>query len=436
MKQLLILENGFDLACGLKSAYSDFFLDRFKNLFCADAENVSTVKDLEPYLKKTRTSIISFVNDTKQNLNAFEDNDINTDYYSALVKQNKLKNITTRWDLFFLFAQLCVDKSIDKYKWMDVESLIYDILSIVSNLESSNLKMTYKAKINLGAKEWKGIDLFKKVVFYCSYTGSNSQDEVLNELFKELKLFEAAFATFIQKQIDLNRKDPIKAKYINNAVDLLKQLIRPEQIESESVDVFSFNYSLDERFMSLLPDENITSWTNIHGIADYNEPNAQSAIRRNKGNNSLNTFPAPIFGIDNHDITNSESNPDLRILFTKSYRVIDNGVNEIRTSSGYNNVDLITIHGHSLGRADYSYFETIFDENTLYSSNTRIEYWYYSGSNENEQLVNKQKAITKLYNLLTDYGQTLGETHGANIINKLNIEKRLSVEPVEKLKNR
>ena len=116
--------------------------------------------------------------------------------------------------------------------------------------------------------------------------------------------------------------------------------------------------------------------------------------------------------------------------------MIDNGVNEIRTSSGYNNVDLITIHGHSLGRADYSYFETIFDENTLYSSNTRIEYWYYSGSNENEQLVNKQKAITKLYNLLTDYGQTLGETHGANIINKLNIEKRLSVEPVEKLKNR
>lgn len=433
MKQLLILGNGFDLACGLKSAYSDFFLDRFKNLFCAEAENVFIVKDLEPYLKKTRTFIISFVNYTKQNLNAFEDNDINTDYYSALIKQNKLKNITTRWDLFFLFADLCVDKSIDEYKWMDVESLIYDILSIVANSESNNLKMKYEAKINLGAKVWKGIDLFKEVVFYLSYTGSNSQDEIFNELFKDLKLFEAAFATFIQKQIDLNRKDPIK-EYINNAVDLLEQLIRTEQTASESVDVLSFNYSLDERFISLLTDENITSWTNIHGIADYNEPNAQKAIRRNKGNNNLNTFPAPIFGIDNHDITSNGSNADLRILFTKSYRVIDNGINEIRTSNGYNNVDLITIYGHSLGRADYSYFETIFDENTLYSSNTRIEYWYYSGLNE--KFVNKQRAITKLYNLLTDYGQTLGETHGVNIVNKLNLEKRLSIEPVEKLKNR
>lgn len=59
MKQLLILGNGFDLACGLKSAYSDFFLDRFKNLFCADAENVSTVKDLAIF--KENKNVYNFI---------------------------------------------------------------------------------------------------------------------------------------------------------------------------------------------------------------------------------------------------------------------------------------------------------------------------------------------------------------------------------------
>lgn len=37
----------------------------------------------------------------------------------------------------------------------------------------------------------------------------------------------------------------------------------------------------------------------------------------------------------------------------------------MRSSSGYAGKDLITIYGHSLGAADYSYFEAIFDENNL-----------------------------------------------------------------------
>lgn len=38
----------------------------------------------------------------------------------------------------------------------------------------------------------------------------------------------------------------------------------------------------------------------------------------------------------------------------------------------------------------------------------------------------RQEAISKLYNLLTNYGRTLSAAHGANIINRLNLENRNS----------
>ena len=41
----------------------------------------------------------------------------------------------------------------------------------------------------------------------------------------------------------------------------------------------------------------------------------------------------------------------------------------------------------------------------------------------------RQEAITNLYNLLTDYGRTLSVAHGDSIINRLNLENRISVIP-------
>ncbi|MBW9308912.1 hypothetical protein EBB69_08185, partial [Lactobacillus delbrueckii] len=50
-----------------------------------------------------------------------------------------------------------------------------------------------------------------------------------------------------------------------------------------------------------------------------------------------------------------------------------------------------------------------------------------------ERILNKRTAITKMFNLLTDYGKSLGKTHGANIVAKLDLEKRLSVVPMDYL---
>ncbi|WP_270641779.1 hypothetical protein [Ligilactobacillus salivarius] len=54
MKQLIVLGNGFDIACGLKSSYSDFFLMRFNELLgtqCKDfkEDDASPREQKKPY---------------------------------------------------------------------------------------------------------------------------------------------------------------------------------------------------------------------------------------------------------------------------------------------------------------------------------------------------------------------------------------------------
>lgn len=69
MKQLIVLGNGFDIHCGLRSRYSDFFLDRFKTLFCKDKDNAKQIDELEDDLSKKRSEILSLISDVRSRLN-------------------------------------------------------------------------------------------------------------------------------------------------------------------------------------------------------------------------------------------------------------------------------------------------------------------------------------------------------------------------------
>ncbi len=420
MKQLIVIGNGFDIHCGLKSSYSDFFVDRFETLFCTDKENTKQIEELEDDLDGRRRKILSFISKIRGQLN-FSSNDNNDcDYFKRYKKKFfSEKRDITRWDLFFLFADACVDKSVNNYEWQDVESLIFDVISIALNANGA-YKMNYAENVSIGPREDKGIKLFSKLVYDLSFTGRDTTEEIAAELLKELKKFENIFAEYITNQIDLNQTN---SGYIDNAIMLYKLISKynlSSNFESDKVDVLSFNYSLDDRFKDILDketdDNRLETWSNIHGIAHGEE---------------TPYYPAPIFGIDSHGIISQNGKLDLRVSFTKAYRVIENEINEIRSSSGYAGEDLITIYGHSLGVADYSYFEAIFDESNLYYSDCKIEYYYYPGKNNQEKLIKRQEAITSLYNLLTNYGNSLSETNGDNIVNKLNLENRLRVIPSE-----
>lgn len=440
VKQLIVLGNGFDLACGLQSSYKDFFLDRFNKLFCDDNNHMSSTDDteLENSLHDARDNIW-FSTSNLSNPRVYRPSTpgiqiTKPDYFKEFSGEWTNNQSLTRWDIFFLFAEHCLDKKINKYQWQDIESVILEVISIALDFKNKyTLRLEYKDLVSIGQSRMPGEQLFKQLIYNISYVGKLSPEETAAELLNELEKFESIFASFINKQFDLN---DVSSPYLSKAKELLRHLSRYYSDafidETSEISIFSFNYSLDERFQNILDDSRIKSWTNIHGIASFKDPNIKSSSATNDGSIGDGLIPAPIFGVDNHDIGINNSD-DWRIIFTKPYRVIENGVNEIRRSNGYKNTDVITIYGHSLGQADYSYFETLFDENNLYDSNTRIEYFYYVGRNQIEKIKNRKNAIKTLYNLLLDYGKTLDNQHGTNIINKLNIENRLRIASTERI---
>lgn len=68
-----------------------------------------------------------------------------------------------------------MDKSVNKYEWQDVESLIFDVISIALNANTS-YKMNYVKSVSIGLKEYDGFKLFSKVVYYLSFTGPKFQE--------------------------------------------------------------------------------------------------------------------------------------------------------------------------------------------------------------------------------------------------------------------
>lgn len=491
-KQLIVLGNGFDLKCGLKSSYKDFFEQHFVKIFFKttsvkqridivkrmsrgdkcdqfreQVRNAFSEEESDSFLKllseprsteknicveelmstvyeQIRKQIYSEIKTVQKNRNLFTDSIKDIDYF---FKITFLKENFNRWDIFFLFAECCLSKQVGKYQWQDVETLIYEIVSIVllpkDMLGQLDSKVEYnKNEVIIGTEEYDARGLFDEIVHMISYTADGSQKEVAFKLLGELKEFEAMFAQFINDQFAFQQGD----SYFDEAYELIQKLTRCESNAeaTSSFKVLSFNYSIDRRFIDfwkgqqetisphhLLPK--IEDWANIHGIASYATPWQSAFPVQDDYKHDEKYLPAPIFGIDSQEIIKDALTDDLRILFTKPYRILGNEVNRIRESGNYRDVNKISIYGHSLGRADYSYFETLFDEVNLYDSNVTVEYFYYQGNSDVDCLLNKRAAITKIFNLLTDYGKSIGESHGENIVAKLDLEKRLSVVPMDYL---
>lgn len=196
---------------------------------------------------------------------------------------------------------------------------------------------------------------------------------------------------------------------------------------STTLDVLNFNYSLNsddgqqiEKNFDISAHLKINSWTNIHGVANKDPK-----------------FPKIIFGIDNRDIFEGNSKNkkldfnDPRIIFTKSFRLMDNHINDIRNHQFQNKVDVISFYGHSLGEADYSYFESIFDKYGIYHKNVKLEFYYYPGDSGTKEREKKKACefMEDVYKLLTRYGNTISADHGLNMVNRLMLEERLSVLP-------
>lgn len=344
MHQLIILGNGFDLHCGLRSSFTDFYNQRKHDI------------------------------------------------------QNKEGNV---WDI--ILENLC------NRNWIDIEKEIADAVLERPNGHSTVGDAFQAATSYLNQCRQKGwadmtchSPLIQKLAPYITNKFDVIEQGIGYRFFlNELQTYEKEFAAYLTNEIKENRTDYYERASISLG-SLINDYVDDDQSSIET-SLLNFNYT--EPTADAQNDIDIKHVTNIHG--------------------KLRT--RVIFGIDMQNIP--QDSP--AIPFTKTYRLLNReSVNDTivkKANTGDFATSLIKVYGHSLGAADYSYFQSLFDAVNLYDGDTSLVFYYSIYGNRDEHQI-KEELFQKITSLLMTYGNTLdNKAHGKNLMHKLLLEQRLAV---------
>jgi len=339
---LLIVGNGFDLQCGLKSSYSDFF---------------------------------------------------------DWLRQDKGRINDNIWTFHFL------NSTLEGRQWINVEDCL--LKAIIGNdmfVKHGMIHKWAKEAISTGALE--NPESIKTpearfIRYYCMHQAPHDSYWFLDELIK----FENQFSEYLQSEIEGNNK------YLSNIISLLRLLTG-----SKKVNIVSFNYTNP---FKVDPTENLALYyimqsmvgtvTNVHGT--YEDGNI-------------------IFGVDATEDLSQETH-----IFTKTHRKM---MQENSDRALIEHVDKVIFYGHSLGEADYSYFQSIFDSYNLYgdslihrtgSINPVTLQFYFTIYDKSSETKIKREATAGVYKLITAYGDTIdNKDKGKNLLHKLLLEGRIQIK--------
>ncbi len=373
--QLIVVGNGFDLECGLKSGFGSF-LDARKEAFKLADDDLDAG---EAHFRKTL------------------------------------------WDL--------VLGSLEGSNWCDVEGAIRRWLvgSDVDELENAGALMDEVLESLIRLNSACGIEPLPEIApvyYFLDRTQGEaaiwSRKKLLERTMADLHALERDFAAYLHEEIGIRRE------YSGNASRLMANLLRDSRVSEKDFkvesSVLSFNYTT--------PFASVDSYglhvpvVNIHGALRDGDAGGENIV----------------FGIDG---TGLLGDSDI-MPFTKTYRIMSLGTGDggelVHIPPANGNQDfgtsLIKFYGHSLARADYSYFQAIFDAVRLYEGDVRLIFYYRRHSRgeispeaEVEELAGIRTATMKqVIALLNAYGDTLdNKDHGRNLIHKLLIEGRLTV---------
>ena len=397
--QVLVLGNGFDLQCGLKSSFEDFMQTRIT--IANEIKNMQSSPEDLPLI-------------TVPCPDGHEVHGNNLSYFLWG------KGLTV-WDFILL-------ENKQLRAWYDVEACIKDWVDYSSPSASgkTHIQQICKEFKNIGGEFWPYLefpfDAELCVLAYAAdfYSWDGKPGSLLGILLDQLHHFESKFAIYLMEQIQSNGR---YSSSVDTLIYCLANDEMPEQVlamdynedqyseSPESTNILDFNYTEPIKRMW----KNNTTCLNVHGLA--------------RSNNI-------IFGIDGTNISPEQECYANIVKFTKTYRIMAlNSIPHPSLIRPYLSSDpdcetgTIKFFGHSLAEADYSYFQAIFDEVSLYESNTRLIFYYNRSRRGGENA--QEEMFEKVNHLITTYGQTLdNKDHGRNLLHKLLMEGRLIIKQV------
>ena len=386
-ENLYIIGNGFDLYLGLKTSYNDFFGTKLKNNnneYSVIREN--THKHLEDNAKKLFAGT----------------------EWSKIIRESKLLDLQNN-SVFLLYLLLEKDNAIEH--WNDVEKKIFPCakeLEKLSELNDENFLKEFQYFTNEYIENFKENEEIIRKIILRERIQQKKYHEDYNYLV-ELNKFEKEFGNYIS-QINNNLFDIGSGKFKDKDIEQRAEKIFEEDKNKRNI-VINFNYTTYLREMDY-----ISEMTNVYG-----------------------TFENPIFGIDNTEIGNDRE----FYYLTKTSRVLfNNTIKEDFKLPNKIEISKICFFGHSLARADYSYFQSIFDYYDIYDSEVRLEFKYYNYIKYAEELSDEEKEKRKdevksnmhksVIELMNDYGDTASnKSKGENLLHKLILENRIKIIEVE-----
>lgn len=373
-KVKLVLGNGFDLYCHLETTYNYFFN--------SDKERYDFIKELAKY------------------------------YYNIQNGENKNEELKKFWELFegayydfsfwdfwFYFITLQKEKDIDttKWNWCSIEKELLDFVTISYDKEPKNQE-------EIASTQDESSDSNDVNNFIVDFLSHKHQKEIdrgdINDPYKfneillnELKDFESRFGKYV---LGLTKNENEKKAYNEAATKAIQKLCSIYNLVS--IDTFNF-------------DEPDLPWVKpiIHHINGDCEN--------------------PIFGVDSEAITYDSPS----FIFTKTSRrmELDMIQSEIDVDNSFEN---IIIFGHSLDKADYSYFFSLFDKIKItdLSNNSKVVFAYsiYDSNKRNQILDDLRKGIVQLFHDYSIYKFNT-ENHANRLLDQLTTQRKVMMFDID-----
>lgn len=458
--QLIVLGNGFDLHCGLKSSYKDFLYyvitQRYTNYFSSDSEEAS---DRNEAIEKAFADSANYVGVRRIHFDAI--------YFERNVKMNDTIFPDINIWYLILFHEKLVQSLNQSSNWSDIESVIENYVSGKFIFNNDNGKQSQKTFIDILVDTFfsYGFErniLSKEIMEQVEYKLAglllyhllNREDDCyeIKEKIEEIRKkhdnsISWRFDETRIKKIELRIKEEERPEVVNILINLLMgelhkleidfqtyliQEIKREEYKSKAENFlqtivmdgdFLSNYSVFSFNYTNLCSGNLgiqVAFRNVHG-----------ALNQNSNESKI------IFGIDN--ISSDSRAEDIGYRFTKAYRTMrlytelenDMAFGDKIDSIFTKDMDVIKFYDHSLARADYSYFQYIFDMYDLYNSNIKLIFYYskIEGRTVEEVRQEQYRNITKL---IEQYGETLdNKAHGRNLLTRLIQTGRLKIVGLE-----
>lgn len=381
----LVIGNGYDLHCGLKSSYADFFMrDVGKN----------------DYFNKWLDEF-----EGKISLNDFDAEQSKEDVWVEFKNIDKL-NI---WDLFFYIKTKIANQNNKKvWLWCDIETVMYNSLKSYDSREGNTNLFTWEYVYKVVNKEMQAnFDCFevyvmaKVILKKRNMEGFKNIDEFYYYILDELNQFEKEFGMFIDKKRYSYYYSSFKvtnSDFENRSKMTLQKLCNVDNL----VSIDSFNYD------DIANDDLNKILHNINGNLEN-----------------------PIFGIDSNLCRAS----DPRFIFTKTNRRMElEMINfECQKDIAFDNV---IVYGHSFSSNDYSYFFPLLDklEMTNFLSNKKIIFGFSVYDREKETEI-KRKNRLNIQKLFEAYANYKGLKDVNRLLDSLTTQNRVLTYEIRTFEN-